>query len=912
MGRVLAFAFLISLLALAAPSLALETANLRIVAPDADMITLWQAWNVPGWRKSVPSMFFLSTGRIYSPGGSEAERFETFKQVSSKNSMLYFKYYNGSVAEDAVPANSIYVVTLHKSSGDGVYAAARTIWVGGDAEINLTGIEWKRISEDFAGEALCPSFVKFGSSEWEIVHKGSKCKGNEGVSCIHPSLWKGRPDTVSAYCIRKKSAANSQPPSSEAVSQNEVTLDGKPFRGMLEIWSNVPIDGWEAVPVDEELSKWLMSYVGDADPSDIEEMIKPGTIYRKYITSYNGEMPPLPQGTFMVVGYQLKKGRESFIGEPAVTSEYVSVHAALARSFGNPIRVELNATKERRVQSPMADFCEPLPPNSTTSISKGFCTSSGIACGLPYAGKVLEACMPADPPRAKAQKIELEKGWNFISFNVFRNGYEEPYVLFNNCTNGGKPLNLFKLMSFKPVYVHFWLERPRPYMGYAIKADSPCVAILSGDIKIDSYTPEDVEKFNATFKPGWNLFSVPFPVSPYDALSSCGKNISFVFRLDRRPYEYSGGKFRRANLLVPGKGYFVFAAGKCNHGMPNMTWKVPVISIAYLPDDGSGNLNFSETGISMSMEEARSTVQNLTRKLERLLEAGSTYHGYKDLSATPSLDIIVLKNYTFTERLPRSEFILDESTGVRYPDYRKILEKIGICDWVDKKGVEQVWLWGYHHGDIVPAESDMAMGLVSRKFWNMDKDNDGVADYGDVSNSFRLDNLPVCNRTYVLFNYNYGRGIDTALEDQGHQIEAVLQFIDTGVWKRFSEPFGVYDGTTVNRCGNIHNPPNSQGEYDRSNPLSVPSDCEDWKFEGLGQVKFVNCSTWNRYYYGDAACRDDGGLSYMVWWMQNIPGKGNNLDYVFNKMRNWWDFIGDFDASLASGATFMKVLGIVN
>jgi hypothetical protein len=35
--------------------------------------------------------------------------------------------------------------------------------------------------------------------------------------------------------------------------------------------------------------------------------------------------------------------------------------------------------------------------------------------------------------------------------------------------------------------------------------------------------------------------------------------------------------------------------------------------------------------------------------------------------------------------------------------------------------------------------------------------------------------------------------------------------------------------------------------------------------------------------------------------MQNIPGKDNGLTYQNNPLRNWWEFIGDFDAAIAQG-----------
>ena len=32
-------------------------------------------------------------------------------------------------------------------------------------------------------------------------------------------------------------------------------------------------------------------------------------------------------------------------------------------------------------------------------------------------------------------------------------------------------------------------------------------------------------------------------------------------------------------------------------------------------------------------------------------------------------------------------------------DYNKIMKRVGIKKWVEKKGVKEVWIWGYHGGE---------------------------------------------------------------------------------------------------------------------------------------------------------------------------------------------------------------------
>ena len=102
-------------------------------------------------------------------------------------------------------------------------------------------------------------------------------------------------------------------------------------------------------------------------------------------------------------------------------------------------------------------------------------------------------------------------------------------------------------------------------------------------------------------------------------------------------------------------------------------------------------------------------------------------------------------------------------TGDRVPmtDYNKIMERIGIWEWVEKKGVKEVWLWGYHGGVLDLWESNMA------------------GPFGDISNSNRdPKDLPLLDKTYTVYHYNYQRGSSEAVEDHMHQIEAVLNFVD--------------------------------------------------------------------------------------------------------------------------------------
>ena len=282
----------------------------------------------------------------------------------------------------------------------------------------------------------------------------------------------------------------------------------------------------------------------------------------------------------------------------------------------------------------------------------------------------------------------------------------------------------------------------------------------------------------------------------------------------------------------------------------------------------------------------------------------------KDSSVSPNLDFSIIQTKEMLTSPPKS------SLNQQFIDNFKIFSDptVGIndiCNYVDNQNVKQVWIWMYHGGSplTVPIESNMSMGTDSRSYWN-------GGSYGDISNSAQSNDLPTCQKTYTVFDYNYERGEGEALESWGHQIEHVLNWVDGREstplyqWSNllFWGKFAGSDGSQLivtHRCGFVEQPPNATGGYDWRNETTVSSDCEDWKPDNSGIKKDTNCHTWTDYYYpGLDTCIDDGGRSYKVWWMQNIPGN-TSLTYNGSNLRNWWDFIGNFDTATASGKSLL-------
>ena len=217
------------------------------------------------------------------------------------------------------------------------------------------------------------------------------------------------------------------------------------------------------------------------------------------------------------------------------------------------------------------------------------------------------------------------------------------------------------------------------------------------------------------------------------------------------------------------------------------------------------------------------------------------------------------------------------------------MQRVNIKQWVEQKGVKEVWIWGYHGGVLNLWESNMA------------------GPYGDISNSNRdPKDLPVLKQTYTVYHYNYQRGTSEAMEDHIHQIEAVLNHVDGRERtppEKWSELlfWGKFVGSDRTHkiihpgCGWAHYPPNAEKDYDWANKRYVMTDIEDWKPDGTGKKQRINSDRWE----GDS-------LKWFVYWMQNIPGANHGLTYKGKKLSNWWIFIGDFDHAMQRG---MKLVG---
>ena len=120
------------------------------------------------------------------------------------------------------------------------------------------------------------------------------------------------------------------------------------------------------------------------------------------------------------------------------------------------------------------------------------------------------------------------------------------------------------------------------------------------------------------------------------------------------------------------------------------------------------NLDSNITGINVTLSNIRSHVDQITSETKDALQAGSIYHGYKDPTATPALNYSIIDQKEYLTALPIVLKFLKPGQGVYRPDYGKILTDLNICNYVNNQGLREVWLYGWHYGNIEPAESVMS------------------------------------------------------------------------------------------------------------------------------------------------------------------------------------------------------------
>jgi hypothetical protein len=259
--------------------------------------------------------------------------------------------------------------------------------------------------------------------------------------------------------------------------------------------------------------------------------------------------------------------------------------------------------------------------------------------------------------------------------------------------------------------------------------------------------------------------------------------------------------------------------------------------------------------------QLRSRIDAMEPLVVDALDAGTRYHAYEDPAAVAALDYSIVEHLEFRMPIPLSTTRTYQDKPLS--DYLSLLNELDVCDWVEQRGVREVWIWSY-------------FGAGNKSGWESNLSFSG----GDFSNSDRDEaDLPLCGHSYTVYEYNYGRSEREAVHDHMHQFESVFPLINEG------EPFTRFSALTS--CGTTHLPPNAHQEYQYDALSSVSSDCESWSMSGPQTGVPVDARTWSR-----AVPDGNAELGYYVWWMQSVPGLGNDAG-----SQNWWVLIGDLDSA---------------
>jgi hypothetical protein len=318
------------------------------------------------------------------------------------------------------------------------------------------------------------------------------------------------------------------------------------------------------------------------------------------------------------------------------------------------------------------------------------------------------------------------------------------------------------------------------------------------------------------------------------------------------------------------------------------SYNLGVLVLKFIPTADGVNIDTSVTGdVSGTVAAMRAKTDSITANLVNLLSAGSAYHKYSNSSAPPSLTFHVVDTHEWDSAVPTAANPHYNGTTDMYrvrPDYNQIMNNVSICNYVQNQGVNEVWIYAYQG----PTQLEISESEMS-------------GPHGDISNSFRDNVMPVCSKTYTVYTFNESRGTAEAVHSHGHQYEAEFNYVSSNIFtNEFEGPAHPGGTSSPGRCGSVHNPPNSTAEYDYADTTAHATDCPSWLPDGLGPTTQMSCTTWG---CADVSDTHNAQLNWLVFWMQNIPAKGNTIQTSGHHMRNWWDVHANWDSVVSSSNT---------
>ena len=364
---------------------------------------------------------------------------------------------------------------------------------------------------------------------------------------------------------------------------------------------------------------------------------------------------------------------------------------------------------------------------------------------------------------------------------------------------------------------------------------------------------------------------------------------------------------------------------------------VPVVIINYLPTTHGIYLDkWRVLGPTIAWDDAHKiTLQRAKQKIlldkiieKNAIEEASRFRDYGSNKVKPYIDIdVVAYIYVYDVKLFKvSTKLIDTTTNdnddridnkvnmdwhnIDFNDLINTKLKSGGFDlktYVESKGVKEVWFTS------LPKE-------IGSNSYNVPESNMS-SPTGDISNSIPSNtDLPIYDKTYVWYGFNYSRGVNEDLHNRGHQLERQLDYIDsqynTNIYYK-SFALGRY---TLG--GFTHTPPNTTKQYDYWNVTDTKSsNIMGWSPNG-GSFSNVNANTWGNITYpyeklitmtspttfstGEVNYVNNLEYKWHIFWWQSIPGFNNNITSISGSgstaktitVSNWWDIFYNWDDAI--------------
>ena len=182
-----------------------------------------------------------------------------------------------------------------------------------------------------------------------------------------------------------------------------------------------------------------------------------------------------------------------------------------------------------------------------------------------------------------------------------------------------------------------------------------------------------------------------------------GQNSRAVNGLERFHFPDSNGRFVKVTVTGNTENNYasineidIYGFNKAIEGLPmNKTYDKDVLVIKYFPLTKDRILDFNVTGDpylqGVSYETIKQRTIDITNNTMSAIGKATSYLGYKDSSAKPAIRYHIYETIEHEQPVPIAPMPAEHL----YPDYKGIMQSHNICDYVDNKKIDEVWIFAY-------------------------------------------------------------------------------------------------------------------------------------------------------------------------------------------------------------------------